>query len=120
MLSEKEKAFVQYWEKSREREKKLVWQLLIGIPAGLLFAVPIFLFMFTGQFWYKRAIAVANTQLNPAVMIIAVILITLFIAIFHKRHQWELKEQLYQELLQKLSSTNTDSSKSSDQSNLDV
>lgn len=120
MLSEKEKAFVEYWEKSREREKKLVWQLLIGIPAGLLFAVPILLFMFTGQFWYKRAIAVANTQLNPAVMIIAVILITLFIAIFHKRHQWELKEQLYRELLQKLSNTNTETSKSSDQSNLDV
>ena len=101
MLSDKEKDFVNYWKNNRDREKKLVWQLLIGIPAGLLFAVPILLFMFTGQFWYKRAIAVANTQVNPAVMIIAVILITLFVAILHKRHQWELKDQLYQELLQK-------------------
>ena len=101
MLSDKEKDFVNYWKNNRDREKKLVWQLLIGIPAGLLFAVPILLFMFTGQFWYKRAIAVANTQVNPAVMIIAVILITLFVAIFHKRHQWELKDQLYQELLLK-------------------
>lgn len=120
MLSEKEKAFVAYWKTNREREKKLLWQLLIGIPAGLLFAVPILLFMFTGQFWYKRAIAVANTQLNPAVIILAVILITLFIAIFHKRHQWELKEQLYLELLQKEAGIGTNAPKSSDQSNLDV
>lgn len=108
MLSEKEKAFVTYWKNNRNKEKKLVWQLLIGIPAGLLFAVPILLFMFTGQFWYKRAIAVANTQVNPAVLIIAVVLITLFVALFHKRHQWELKDQLYQELLQKESKSATE------------
>lgn len=120
MLSEKEKAFVEYWKNSREKEKKLVWQLLIGIPAGLLFAVPILLFMFTGQFWYKRAIAVANTQVNPVIMILAIVLITLFVAIFHKRHQWELKDQLYQELLHKASRAESDDPKSSDQSNLDV
>ena len=114
MLSAKEKAFIDYWKANRDKERKLLWKLLIGIPAGLLFTVPILLFMFTGQFWYKRAIAVANTQLNPAVMILAIILITLFIAIFHKRHQWEMKDQLYQELLQKDAKSGSDLTKSSD------
>ena len=101
MLNEDEKRFLAYWETHRDKEKKIVRQLLIGIPIGLIFAVPILIILFSGKFWYKRADAVANTQLNPLVLIIAIIIITAFVAVFYKRHQWDMREQQYQELKEK-------------------
>jgi len=101
MLSDDEKRFIAYWEAHRESEKKLLRQLIIGIPIGLIFAVPILIMLFSGKIWYKRADAVANTQLNPLVLIIAVIIITAFVAIFYKRHQWDMREQHYKELKEK-------------------
>jgi membrane protein YdbS with pleckstrin-like domain len=98
MLNENEKRFLAYWEAQRETEKKLMRQLLIGIPIGLIFAIPILIMLFSGKIWYKRADAVANTQLNPLVLIIAIIVIAAFVAIFYKRHQWDMREQHYKEL----------------------
>ena len=98
MLDEREKEFIQYWELHRDQEKKVIKHLLIGLPIGFLFAIPILLSVFTGRFWYERFDMAANTKLNPTVMIIAVILIAVFVAIFYKRHQWEMKDQQYQEL----------------------
>lgn len=98
MLTEKEKQFLAYWEANRVKEKKMIRQLLIGIPVGILFAIPILILLLSGKLWYKRADAVANTQLNPVVLLIAVALIIAFMAIFYKRHQWEMKEQYYKQL----------------------
>lgn len=92
-----EEQFLQYWETNRIKQKKLVNQLLIGLPLGVIFAVPVFLNLFLG--WNKHAEAVAKTKLNPIVLITAVILIIVFIAIFSRKHKWEMKEQLYRELL---------------------
>lgn len=97
MLSEKEKQFVEYWEANRLREKQLLPQLLYGIPMGLLFALPILIILFTGKLWYTRADMQANTM-SPFVLITAVIIIAVFIAVFYKRHQWDMKEQQYLEL----------------------
>ena len=101
MLNDNERRFLEYWETHRAGEKKLMRQLQIGIPIGLLFAIPILIFLFSGKMWYKRANAVANTQLNPVVLIVAIIIITAFVAIFYKRHQWDMREQQYQELKEK-------------------
>jgi len=98
MLSDDEKRFIAYWEAHRETEKKLLRQLIIGIPIGLIFAVPILIMLFSGKIWYKRADAVANTQLSPLVLIIAIIVIAAFVAIFYKRHQWDMDDQRYKEL----------------------
>lgn len=98
MLTEKEKQFLAYWEANRVKEKKMIRQLFIGIPVGILFAIPILILLLSGKLWYKRADAVANTQLNPVVLLIAVALIIAFMAIFYKRHQWEMKEQYYKQL----------------------
>lgn len=98
MITDKEREFMQYWEASREEEKKLSRQLLRGIPMGLLFAVPILVILFTGRFWYIRAEAVAQTMVNPLVLILAVTLIVIFMAVFYKKHQWERKEEYYQHL----------------------
>jgi membrane protein DedA with SNARE-associated domain len=69
-----------------------------GLPVGLLFSLPIILLLYTGRFWFKRADMVANSQLNVGVLIVAIILIAVFVSVVYKRHQWEMKEQQYQEL----------------------
>lgn len=98
MMEEKEIQFIKYWEANRLHEKKIRTQLLVGIPVGLLFALPIFIIVFSSRFWYKRADMVVNSSLSPWTLIIAVFIIVVFVAVFHKRHQWEMKEQQYQEL----------------------
>lgn len=98
MLSENEKRFVKYWEENRLREKSWKYQLLTGLPMGLLFSLPIIILLMTAKLWYKRADMEANTMLSPVVLIIAVMLIAVFIAIFYKNHRWEMKEQLYRQL----------------------
>ena len=98
MLTEREKQFIVYWETNRKREKKTIKQLLIGLPVGLAFAIPIFFAVFSGQFWYQRAEMVANTKMSPVILMIAIVAIAVFAAIFYKRHQWEMKEQQYNEL----------------------
>lgn len=98
MLTEKEKNFLRYWEARRDIEKKISWQLLVGIPIGLLFSLPILFIVFTGKLWYKRADMVANAQGSPVVLVIAVFIITVFVAVFYKRHQWDQREQQYRQL----------------------
>ena len=101
MLSDKEQEFINYWKLRRVKEGRLGWQLLTGIPIGLLFSMPIFIIVFTGKFWYKRADMVAVSKLSPVVLVVAIVLIACFIAVFHRRVQWEKKEQQYLELQQK-------------------
>ena len=98
MLSKEENAFVLYWEQNRLRRKKVVRQFLLGIPAGLLIVVPIVINLSSG--WYKRADIEANSQdFNPMVLLVALLLIVGFTAIFWQRHKWDQYEQRYQELL---------------------
>ena len=89
------------WEKRRMAEKKTLKQWLVGLPVGLLFGVPIFINFFSG--WYKRADMIVNSrmsnnELDPLVLLIAVVLIISFVAIFSKRHKWEMNEQRFKEL----------------------
>jgi sterol desaturase/sphingolipid hydroxylase (fatty acid hydroxylase superfamily) len=98
MLTQQEKDFIGYWERNRDRQKKKVRQFLVGIPVGLLFAIPIFINFASG--WYKRAAMVANTgDFNPLVLLLALLLIVVFIAIFYQQYKWEQHEQQYRELL---------------------
>lgn len=98
MLDQKEKLFVDYWEHNRMKEKKIVYQVLTGLPIGLLFSLPIILILFTGRYWFKRADMVANAELSAVVLVAAVLIIALFVALLYKRHQWDMKEQQYKQL----------------------
>lgn len=98
MLTEDEKLFVQYWEANRLRFKSWKYQLLTGLPIGMLFALPILLLLITAKLWYTRADMMAHSIVNPYILIAAVVLIATFIAIFYKNHQWEMREQQYQAL----------------------
>ena len=102
MSKEEEKMFMEYWETNRLKEKKLLKQLFIGLPIGLLFGLPVIIILFSGKFWYKRADMAANAQLNPFVLLAAVMIIAVFVAIFYKRHQWDMKEQQYLEIKARL------------------
>ena len=101
MVTEDEKKFIEYWETNREHQSKFMTQLISGIPVGIFFSVPVLIILYTGRFWYKRADMLINTQLNPLLMGIAIFIIAVFVAVFYKRHQWEMKEQQYLEFKNK-------------------
>jgi L-cystine uptake protein TcyP (sodium:dicarboxylate symporter family) len=97
MLSVQEEKFLDYWEKNRDKEKRLLRQLFIGLPIGLLLGIGIMASLSSG--WYERADMVANSQLNPNVLTIAIVAIAVFIGIFYKKYRWDMNEQHYRELL---------------------
>lgn len=104
MLSAEEKEFMKWWDLNRSREKRLLSQLTIGLPLGLAFGFPILLsVMFRG--WYKNMPYVSGSQLT--IILIAVLLVIVFYAIFKMRFKWEMNEQRYNELQQKLNAEAT-------------
>ncbi|MBV4359466.1 hypothetical protein [Pinibacter aurantiacus] len=98
-MTDHELRFIEYWEKNREKEKKITKQWYIGLPIGLAFAVPIAINFSSG--WYKRAQMTAMAEFNPMVLVVALLIIITFIAIFYKRHQWDMNEQRYKEFVAK-------------------
>lgn len=100
MLTKDEELFIQYWEKNRDRQRKLVRQFLVGIPLGLLIVIPTVISLTSG--WYKRAEVEANSaDFNPMVLFVALLLIVGFGSIFYSRWRWDQYEQRYRELLAK-------------------
>lgn len=98
MLTEEEARFIKYWEENRERQSTLKYQLLFGLPLGILVSLPILINFLMARFWYKRADAVGTSQFNSLVLVFAVLIIAVFVAVFYKRFQWERYEQRYLEL----------------------
>lgn len=98
MLTEEEKAFLQYWEENRLRKRKVTRQLSAGLPMAVVLVVAIFANFFSG--WYKRAAMAMSREgssLLP-VLLVAALLIVVFIIIFSVRHRWDMNEQRYLEL----------------------
>lgn len=99
MLTPDEKRFMEYWRANRLAEKRSFRQWLIGLPIGLLFGIPILLNLVSG--WYKRATMWANSHSGDSsmvVLMVAVLLIASFFAIFYKKHRWDQHEQHFREL----------------------
>lgn len=94
MLNKEEQDFVTWWEASRLRQKKITNQWTIGLPAGLLFGLPVLLNLFSR--WNGQVPYMNRGQLN--ILLIAVLLIISFYAVFSIRHKWDLREQYYREL----------------------
>ncbi|MBN9299653.1 MAG: hypothetical protein J0I41_21810 [Filimonas sp.] len=99
MLTKREEKFLAYWETNREKEKRSLRFLFIGLPIGFLIAIGIILSLMSG--WYERATMVANSQFNPVVLIIAILAIVVFFGIFYKKYRWDMNDQYYRELLAK-------------------
>ncbi|HVZ96980.1 MAG TPA: hypothetical protein VG847_08905 [Chitinophagaceae bacterium] len=95
MLSEEDKKFLKYWEQNRMTQKKILWMLLTGLPAGLLFALPILLaVLFHG--WYKNMIYISDSEL--LLISVGVTAVAVFFAIFRGKFKWDYNEQQYKEL----------------------
>ena len=93
--TEDELKFITYWEQNRLKEKKLITQLTYGLPIGVIFAVPILINFLLGRFWYKRADAVGLSQFSPTILIVAVALISIFVAVMNRKFRWEKLENQY-------------------------
>ena len=97
MLTTEEKNFIEYWDRNRNRKKRLMWQLASGLPLGAFLALTILVNYFSG--WYKRAAMEININTSGIlVVLVAIILIIVFMVVFSARHKWEMNEQRYKEL----------------------
>ncbi|MBS1928894.1 MAG: hypothetical protein JST95_09895 [Bacteroidetes bacterium] len=104
MMTEKERYFIQYWEKVREPESKPLSKLIRGLPMAIIFCAPIFLspilvYYFSPD-WYTK-ISAALTVSVPT-MLLALFILIVFIAYFRMHFKWEQNEQYYLELKEKL------------------
>ncbi|MER3497604.1 MAG: hypothetical protein C4308_02660 [Chitinophagaceae bacterium] len=98
MLTEEEKRFLDYWEHNRLYKKKVIKQLSVGLPLGVALALAIFVNVFSG--WDKRAQMLINAEPSLVlIMVVAAVLIIIFIVVFSVKHNWDLNEQRYRELL---------------------
>ena len=53
MLSEKDKQFMQYWEKEREKQNTFLSKILSGLPMAFIFSLPILLFVFAVYLFFS-------------------------------------------------------------------
>jgi hypothetical protein len=105
MLTEEEKHFIEYWEANRLKRKRFFKQLSIGLPAGVLLVIAIFVSFFSG--WHKQADIELRSQAQSQpdystiilVLVVAALCIVVFTAVFSARHKWDMNEQRYRELL---------------------
>lgn len=96
-MTDDELRFIEYWEKNRDRQGRWQYQLISGLPWGLLmFGVPILLNLLVGRTWYKNLPYISPGDVN--FILIAAMIIILFYSVFRKRFLWERQEQQYQEL----------------------
>ena len=95
MLTDQEKLFIDYWDKNRDKEKRWFYQLAIGLPLGLVFALPILLSVIFHD-WYKQMVYISGSQIT--VILIGVLGIAVFFSLFRMKFKWEQNEQLYKEL----------------------
>src|ERR1700712_1157212 len=95
MLTNDEKLFLEYWEKNRDTQKRFMHQLTVGLPMGLIFALPVLIAVIFHN-WYKSMIYISSSQV--IVIIIGVLGIAVFFAMFRMKFKWENNEQLYKEL----------------------
>ena len=95
MITDQEKLCIEYWEKNRDREKKTWYQLAFGLPIGLVFALPILLSVIFHD-WYKNMVFISSSEIT--VVMVAVLGIAVFYALFRMKFKWEMNDQLYKEL----------------------
>jgi MFS superfamily sulfate permease-like transporter len=107
MLSEKDKDFINYWEKEKEGRNTFSAKLTGGLPMAALFSVPILLFITVVYLFFPEWYTKISSRLPGSIVtiVIAVIICILFFSYFRMQFKWESNEQLYQELKQKQSKT---------------
>jgi len=109
MLSEKQEAFLMYWEKERSRQNSFFSKLSRGLPMAMIFGLPIIfsivvVYLYFPE-WYTK---ISKTTSGSFItVVIAVLIAILFFSYFRMHFKWEMNEQLYQELLHKKQKQNS-------------
>lgn len=95
--------FLAFWEKNREQERKSLRPFMVGLSSGFAIGMALILALTSG--WYERAHMVANSRLSSIVLLLAILLISFFMAYFYRKFRWEMLEQRYQELMARKKAT---------------
>lgn len=96
MLSNENEVFLDWWEKNREKEKTSTRPFLVGLSTGFAIGAGVIIVLESG--WYTRANMVANSRLSSGVLLVAILVISFFMAFFYRKFKWEMQEQRYLEL----------------------
>ena len=103
MISEKDTAFLRYWERNRDTENTFISKLTRGFPMALLFGLPIILLVVVVRLflpeWYMKLSGTSPGMFVTA--IIAMMGVVVFYSYFRMQYKWEMNEQLYKELKSK-------------------
>jgi len=108
MLTEKDKQFIERWERVREKENRIQSKLINGLPMAVLFSAPILLFITAVYLFFPEWYTKVSNRLSGSLVtiVIAVVLCILFYSYFRMHFKWEMNDQLYRELKSKESKTN--------------
>ncbi|RYY66989.1 MAG: hypothetical protein EOO13_15110 [Chitinophagaceae bacterium] len=100
MLTEKQKAFLDYWEKEREAQSSFSSKVLRGLPMAVMFGMPIILFILVVYLWFPDwYMKISGTSAGSFIMVVIGVLISIiFFSYFRMHFKWEMNEQLYTEL----------------------
>lgn len=97
MLNSEEERFLAYWAENRERQKHSTRPFVLGLSGGFAIGAGVMVLLSTG--WYERANMEANSRLSGVVFLLAIMVISFFLAFFYRKFRWEMQEQRYLELL---------------------
>lgn len=95
MLTQDETLFLEYWDKNRDKQKNVWYQLAYGSPWGLVFALPVLIAVIFHD-WYKNMVPISKSQI--ILISVAVLAIAIFYSVFRMKFRWEYNDQLYKEL----------------------
>ena len=119
MLTEKDKEFIVYWEKVRQKESTFQHKFLTGLPMAFMFGLPILIFFGVVKIFFPSWFTTASHKQTDVALpewsvkfmklssgdimaaFIAVVIIILFFSYFRMHYKWEMNEQLYKELKSK-------------------
>jgi len=91
--------FFDYWTKNSLKQKNSSRTFLIGLSSGFAIGVGVIVATFSG--WFPRATMVANSKMSSIVLFVAILLISVFIAIMYRKFKWEMQEQRFLEIVAK-------------------
>lgn len=104
MLSEKESAFYNHWEKVRLDEASFRNKLLSGLPMAFLFFLPVpvlvlVTYLFLPEWYAKISNRVPGSMF---VILLALAVAVIFFSYFRMQFRWETNENLYLQLKAKM------------------
>ncbi len=96
-ITEDEQRFMLYWEKERQNKKRFfVKSFIKSVPLGLGLGVMV-VFMLKSN-WYPRATMDANSESNPFVIVLGIVVVIFFLSWISQLFRWERSEDKYKQI----------------------